>query len=117
MLVDLTQLGLSGNETEWRYLSINTSSDGYNRLSAIARQAAERVFGSGNDFVQNMQMLHDARITDTKLYMLNPAYVLQHAAQGPIGRGSWLYFCDYNSDFSANDWGIINLDRLRGVRR
>ena len=62
-------------------------------------------------------MLHDARITDTKLYMLNPAYVLQHAAQGPIGRGSWLHDFGDLSGFGAVGGYFDDRDRLRGVRR
>ncbi|MBI1968966.1 hypothetical protein HYS49_03575, partial [Candidatus Woesearchaeota archaeon] len=117
LLIDISQLPLAGSDNEWRYLAISTSPEGYNQLNAEGRKAAERAFGSGDDFIQNMQMLHDARINDTKIFLLNPAYVAQHASQRVLGRGSWLsYFYD-DSCFGGYGRSIYGLARLRGVRR
>ena len=113
ILIDVSQLGLGGTGNEGCYLAINTAPEGYPQLNAEGRKAAERVFGSGEDFVQNMQMLRDARIRETKIYLLNPAYIARHASQRILGRGSWLG----SFSFIGVDRDIGDLARLRGVRR
>ena len=117
LLIDISQLGLNNRGNEGGYLTIGTSPEGYNQLNVEGRKVAERVFGSGEDFVQNMQMLRDAQIGDTRISLLIPAYVAQHASQRVLGRGSWLLSFYCNSDFSGGVRYVGDLARLRGVRR
>ncbi len=119
--IDLTKLTLQGGG-EWYYLAISTSKPslmkkGYNKLNAEERKLAERVYGQGTDFVDNMKMLNNAGIIETKVYVLNPDYVKEHAKEGAIGRASWLNNFGYNSNFDADDRSIDNDYRVRGVRR
>ncbi len=117
VLIALPNLRLRGNEAEWRYLAINTTPAKYGKLNDEERKLAERVYGQGDDFAQNMKMLKEAKIGETKIYVLNPDYVRQHAEEGTVARASWLYnFYNYSS-FDASDRDFNNLNRVRGVRR
>ncbi|HIG93887.1 TPA: hypothetical protein HA234_06845 [Candidatus Woesearchaeota archaeon] len=99
LLIDLSKLRLSGNEKEWRYLTIDTSK--YNKLNNEERKFAERVYGQGDDFAASMKMLKDARIPETKIFVLNPDYVQQEAQESALGRASWLSNFNNNSNFNA----------------
>ncbi|MBI2661905.1 hypothetical protein HYX11_00405 [Candidatus Woesearchaeota archaeon] len=120
--IDLTQLTLQGDYKEWRYVSIPTkkpsvTNKSYDKLNTEERKLAKRIYGQGTDFVENMQMLEDAGITETRIYVLNPQYVQEHAKKNAVVRASWLYdFYDYSS-FNADDRSIDIDGRLRGVRR
>lgn len=117
VLIDLSQCLLSGNDDEWRYIGIGTGPERYNQLTAEGRKAAERIFGQGDDFAANMQMLSSANIQETRIYVLNPTYIAQHAPQGVLGRASWLRtFLNYSYCF-AYARGLYDHCRLRGVRR
>ena len=83
-LIALPKLRLSGVNQEYGYLPIGTAPAKYNKLNAEERTFAERVFGQGNDFVQNMAMLKSADISETKIFVLNPKYVQEHASQGAV---------------------------------
>ncbi len=113
--IDLTKLTLQGDDKEWGYLAISTTK--YNKLNIEERKLAERVYGPGNDFVENMKMLSDARINETKIFVLNPGYVKTNAKDNPVGRASWLYIFYYNSIFDAIDRNFSDYSRVRGVRR
>src|SRR3989338_4736337 len=86
--IDLTQLGLQSDDSEWRYLTILTQN--YDILNPEERKLAERVHGSGDAFVHVMKMLADANINETRVYVLNPAYVEENTGEVPLGRASWL---------------------------
>ena len=64
-----------------------------------------------------MKMLEDAKIRETKIYVLNPDYVREHAEKGAIARVSWLYDFNYDSQFVACDRYINLRGRVRGVRK
>ncbi len=113
--IDLTKLNLQGDEKEWRYFSISTAK--YNTHNPEQRKLAERVYGQGTDFTENMKMLTDAGISETRVYVLNPKYVTEHAKEGPIGRASWLGIFSSNSYFIAGVRSINGSYRVRGVRR
>ena len=113
LVVDLTQLKLQGNKEEWRYMAVSTTR--YNKLTSEQRTFAERVYGQGADFAANMQMLKDARIDETKIFVLNPDYVREHAGKVPLARASWLCDINYNSNFLAGDRGVYGPGRVRGV--
>ncbi len=116
LVVDLTTLKLQGKEDEYRYMPVSTSK--YDRLTSEQRALAERVYGQGADFVANMQMLKDAKIDETRIFVLSPDYVREHAGRVPLARASWLLnFYGNDSGFLA-DVRYVNDDfRVRGVRR
>ena len=74
---------------ELSYFVINTSKgrEGLNPAQVIV---AERPYGQAEDFENNMKMLLDSGIQETRVWILNPNYVKQMAAKEPIARGSWL---------------------------
>ena len=111
--IDLTKLRLQRDGTT-RCLAIPTQS--YSSLNAEERILAERVHGSGDAFVAVMKMLADARIRETRVYVLNPDYVREHAKEAAIGRASWLNSFNHDSYFSANAVNIRVNSRIRGVR-
>jgi|GEM_PF-1639707 len=120
--IDLTKLTLQGNDPEWCYIKIPTKTPsvmnkGYNKLNQEERKLAERVYGQGIDFVENMKMLKDVGITETRVYVLNPTYVQEKATESPVGRASWLNIFDSNSSFGAVDRNISDNNRVRGVHR
>ncbi|MEK6853253.1 MAG: hypothetical protein AABX64_01085 [Nanoarchaeota archaeon] len=115
-LIALPELRLSAGNQEYGYLPIGTAPAKYKKLNAEERTFAERVFGQGNDFVQNMAMLKSADISETKIFVLNPKYVQEHASQGAVARASWLYYFVNSSNFGANDRFIDIRLRVRGVR-
>ncbi len=113
--IDLTKLRLNGDDVEWRYLEIGTAN--YDQLNPEERKLAERYFGLNNDFVQNMDVLQRAGISNTKVYVLNPAYVQREAQNGPVGRASWLANFNIGSLAYASSRAIFIRGALRGVRR
>src|SRR3989344_8362614 len=100
-LIALPKLRLSGDEKEWRYLEIGTTPSKYKKLNDEERKLAERVYGKGDDFVQNMEMLKKAKIGETRIFVLHPDYVRKQAAEGAVARASWLYDFNYYSHFVA----------------
>ena len=106
VLITLPNLRLRKNKTEWCYLAIGTTSAEYTRLNSEERKLAERVYGQGKDFTQNMKMFKDSKISETRIYVLNPAYVRKHARDGAIARIPWLNSFNGNSFFSASDRDI-----------
>lgn len=115
LCVDLSQLRLEGDNKKWGYLPILTRK--YNALNIEERKLAERVYASGDAFVRVMAMLAGNGIEKTRIAVLNPSYVQEQTKNGPIGRASWLFNFDDNSNFSADDRDVDNRNRLRGVPR
>ncbi len=113
--IDLTKLRLRGDDTEWRYLEIDTQK--YKKLKVEERKLAERYFGQDTSFTANMRMLKEAGIDATKIFVLNPEYVQREAQTGPVGRASWLYGFNYISILVAYGRGVSSGSRVRGVRR
>ena len=90
-------------------------SKGCEKLNSQERTLAERVYGQGTFFAANMKMLHEANINNTRIFVLNPEYVRSQAAEGPIGRASWLRDFYNVSNFGADGRNINLHYRLRGV--
>ncbi|MBI2523422.1 hypothetical protein HYW19_03460 [Candidatus Woesearchaeota archaeon] len=113
--VRLSDLRLQGNDSQWRYFEIGTAN--YDSLNEHQRGVAERVYGSGDDFVENMKMFNEAGKRKLRVYVLNPAYVKQNVPQdGALARASWLYNFELDSWFIANDSYVDLHFGLRGVR-
>ena len=104
-------------DSEIGYLALETAPAKYNKLNEEERKFAERVYGQRDDFVQNMRMLEDADINETRIWVLNPDYVRKHAAEGMIARASWLLSFDHISQFNAGVRSFVDHFRVRGVRK
>jgi len=114
--VKLSDLILQGTDHVFRHFEIDTAC--YGSLNEHQRRVAERVYGSGEDFVANMKMLNEAGITKTRIYVLNPGYVEKNVKQngalvrasrlGPFVLDSWFYAFECYVDLHLG---------LRGVRR
>ena len=117
VLIALPKLRLYKHDSEFSYLVIGTTPRKYGKLNEEERKFAERVYGQEDDFVQNMKMLDKAKIDETRIFVLNPDYVLKQAAEGAVGRASWLSLFYYNSNFNAIDRYIYNRNSVRGVRK
>lgn len=116
--IDLSSLGSPEQDSEFfNYLVIKTKPTKYSHLDKEERKFAERVYGQGSNFVQNMKMLRDNGIRKTRIHFLNARYVRKHAEKGAIARASQLgnFNCDY--EFNACFHFLYNPYSLRGVRK
>ena len=118
--VELSGLHLSEEEDIYCSLIIRTQ-DGFVKTGdryEVPNELEKRVFqrvGYTPDF---LGMLQDNKITETQLRLLNPAYVVDHAAgEEFIGRGAWRERFDYNAQSNAETMFINNEKNLRGVRK
>jgi len=114
--VKLSNLDLEKHNDEFSFFKIDTA-DYASSLSKHQRALAERIYGQGNDFAENMKMLSKAGISKTRVYVLNQDYVKKHAKKAAVARASWLYCFDYSSDFLAVGRDVDNHLALRGVRK
>lgn len=121
--MDMSKLRLSGKEKEWRYLQIRTqdgfilTNDGYQAPNEEEQRAMTRLGYSP----ETLKMLRDSvqKISETKIFVLNPEYVREEAPKDPehasLWRASRLNYFYHDSDFNANYWGVNDHFRLRGV--
>ncbi len=116
----LSDLKLKKHDDEFSYFEINTAKP--EKLNDAQVRFAKRVHGrTDSDFSANMKMLKDAGIDTTRIYFLNPKYVLEQLKDDKdkaIARASWLINFGSNSDFIAvvRLVDIVN-GCLRGVRK
>ena len=116
----LSDLKLKKHDDEFSYFEINTAKP--EKLNEGQLKYAKRVHGrTDSDFSANMKMLNDAKIDNTRVYFLNPKYVLEQLKDNKdkaIARASGLLNFDINSNFIAVnrlvDYVVIC---LRGVRK
>lgn len=113
--VKLSDLRLQGNDKEWKYFEVDT----WNPASLLPaeRTFAERVYGQGDEFAKNMQMLREVGMNTTRVYVLSPDYVKSKVrGNGAIARASRLGGFDGVSRFDADGRGVDNSNNgLRGV--
>ena len=113
--VKLSDLRLQGDDNVFRYFEIDIAN--YNKLNPEQRRVAERVYGQGDNFKENMRMFNWNGIKKTRVYVLNPDYVKQNTPQdGGFAWASRLVRFDFDSRFFALDWGVDYHLGLRGVR-
>lgn len=109
--VRLSDLGLQETISEWSYFEIDTAD--YNGLNEHQRTVAERVYGQGNDFIENMKMHNDVGIMKIRIYILNPDYVKNNVPQGgALAWASRLVGFPNDSRFDA----ICDVDNDSGLR-
>jgi len=118
----LASLKLKEFDPEFAYFEIDTryywqsvKNGGLNRAQ---RDFAEKVFGEGKNFNRYMYLLTYHNIRKTRIYVLNPAYVMKHHKAG-AGIARLCLLCDfyYSSNFYANIRGIDMGDVLISVLR
>ena len=111
----LSDLELRRYDNEFSFFEIDTKN--YDQLNEAKRALAERAYDSGEDFVRTMEMLAEAGIKKTKVYVLNPDYVADHVTgEGAISRACYLYSFSDDSYFNAGDGDLNYRDgSLRGV--
>ena len=129
--VKLSDLKLQGNDLlEHGFFEIGTSdydslsehqretgTPHYDGLNEHQRTVAERIYGQGEDFEQNMAMLRKNRVGIARVYVLNPGYVKQNIPQyGALARFSRLNGFDGDSAFFAYGRYGDSHNGLRGVR-
>ncbi len=113
--INLLGLKAKNDGGEFSYFTINTQKP---QLSGVQRPLAERIYGRGDDFGQNMKMLAKAGISETRVYVLNPDYVNTHVQQGrAIARACRLRSFGLDSVFYAYGRIVDYRIALRGVRR
>lgn len=115
--VKLSDLRLQGNDNEWRYFEIDTSNP--NSLNVAKKAFAERVYGQGNEFAENMRTLNEYGINKTRIFVLTPDYVkrkLKGKEDSAIARVSRLVWFGGGSGFDAVGRDVDDADGgLRGV--
>lgn len=113
-LSDLELEQLEG--TEFSYFEVQT--DNYDKLNPEQRRFAERVYGQGDNFKQNMEMLWRNGIGILHIYVLNPDFVKKIVPNGgAVALASKLGSFEYSSLFCAGSRDVdYLLDGLRGVR-
>ena len=110
--VKLSDLRLQGDNPEWRYFEIDTAN--YGKLNPEQRRVAERVYGQGYDFVENMKMFNEDRIRKIGVYVLNPDYVKRNVPQnGALARASRL--SRFGGDYGFYAYGRF-VDISNGLR-
>ncbi len=117
VVIALPNLRLTEHNAEFSYLTLGTTPAKYDKLNDEERKLAKRVYGQEDDFAQNMKMLKDAGIGETRIWVLNPDYVRKQAEAGAVARASWLSIFINSSQFNAIDRNFVNRGRVRGVRR
>jgi len=114
--IKLSELGLERHDDDNSFFKINTRD--YDSLNKTQRTFAERVYGQGDDFKKNMEMLNKADIPTTKIYVLNPEYVKEYVKKdSAIAQLSFLYNFVVISVFDATGSKASHFDcyGLRGV--
>jgi len=114
-LYALSDLGLTKYDSEWSFFEIDTKK--HDKLNKSQRALAKQVHGKGKQFGKKMEMLSEAGIGNTRIYVLNPEYVQNATKDGPVARVGWLSNFSGSSSFSACGRGIDYYNRVRGVRR
>ena len=113
--IKLSDLNLQRKKDEWNYFEIDTA-DYDATLNDVQRAFSERVYSRGNDFAENMKMLKEAGIPKTRIWVLTPDYVKNHAKDGSIARASRLYsFIDDSRFFAGGRLVDGSSGALRGV--
>jgi len=115
--IKLSELDLLKQDNEFSFFEIDTNN--YDSLNKSQRALAEAVYGSGQDFIENMEMLKrlPRRISKTRIYVLNEDYVKEHAKDGAVARATWLDDFGGSSDFDAYMCGVDDHNALRGVSK
>ena len=120
LITGLRDLRLSGTETEYRYLAICTADgyvkvgDRYHRPTGIEQELILRA-GYTEQFLDVLK--NEYNISETKLYVLAPDYVVNVAGEKFVGRAAWRGDFGIIANSLAIDHGIGSHGGLFGVRR
>ncbi|MFH1181524.1 MAG: hypothetical protein V1702_01060 [Candidatus Woesearchaeota archaeon] len=87
---------------------VRVSTTGYAFLNETQRRLAEIVYGAGDHFRENMKMLAASGIGNTKIYVLSPDFVRQHAKDNAIVLPVLLYNFSSNSSCDIGDLVLVD---------
>jgi hypothetical protein len=112
---DIKKLKLEKRNHEHGYVEISTAA--YDNLNEEQLRLAERVFGTGPDFMASMCMLKEDGIYNTRIYILRSSYVRRETSgrKGPIARASWLNSLYAVSDFHGSGHRVADRAHVLGV--
>ena len=115
LTVKISDLELKKLDEEFGYFEIDT--ENYDSLNPAQRAVAERAYGSGKEFEDNMKLLREGQINKTRVYVLNQNYVLDNVEEGEaVSRACWLGYFINDSGFGADGRDVGgSLGCLRGV--
>ena len=121
-----SNLGLIKENDEWSYFLIDTSDSNAEKLSEAQRSFAAKAHGSLTakydskqklpDYGENMSVLSDANIKQTRFWVPTPEYIMKYLQPGRVvARASRLDNFDSNSYFNADIHDVYDHLALRGV--
>ena len=88
-----------------RYMVVAIPTIGYHEtlMTPENKKLAFRVHGPARNFPKNMEMLAQAGINTTCLYLLKPDYVVEQACHKPFAQAAWLNSFRFGSNFVSDD--------------
>ena len=115
--VKLSDLELQKPKDRISFFDIHTNNHYFYKLNPEQQSVAERIYGQGDDFKENMEMFYEGGITRTRVYVLNPDYVKKNVPRdGALVRASGLSEHVMDNDFINDIWIVGNRAGLHGVR-
>jgi hypothetical protein len=75
LVTDLSELRLKRYSEVWDYLEFSTTK--YDDLNNAERTLAEKIHGSGNDFIRTMNWMAENEASHTMIYVYNADYIAQ----------------------------------------
>ena len=114
LMVKLSDLELKKQDDEFSYFDVSTTK--YDKLNPSQKAFAERIYGSGDDFIRYMTALQEDGKASTRVWVLNPNYVKKKVGQDKVlCRASALLDFSYYSLFGAYfRYFDYNCGRVRG---
>ncbi len=120
--MEMSGLRLSGDDNVYRFLRVRTQDgfvgigeDRYQRPNEVEQALIQRV-GYTREFLDVLRS-EPHNIGETRVYLLNPDYVVAEAGEQFVGRAAWRYYFIYLANSLARGHGVNSHFALRGVRR
>jgi hypothetical protein len=83
--IDLTELSLQPETSEWSYFEIATD-DYFGNLWSEEKKMMQRLLSNEKNYFRNMNLLQMFNVPTVKIYVLNPDYVREETEVGPLSR-------------------------------
>ncbi len=120
--MEMSGLRLSGDNPVYRFLRVRTmdgfvgiGEDRYQRPNEVEQALIQRV-GYTREFLDVLRS-KPHKVSETRVYLLNPDYVAAEAGEQFVGRAAWRYNFSDCANSDANDHYVYDHNALRGVRR
>jgi len=112
---DLAELIEFKPHKAWGYFALKTQKSA--QLKGAKRELAKLIHGQGNDYFDTLKMLAEKGISETKVLLLTPDYVISRAGNNLVGQTSLLFELSNDSNFEACICDATHSYGLRGVRK